>query len=62
MDHIVFVNGAVADAIGAVGLRTLAENLSKESGLPVSVLVHGSSEHHNERRYRADVKKESRHV
>jgi hypothetical protein len=50
MNPIVYVDGALADAIGANELRRLAKLLATLSKEPVDVLTHGPSKYHGDKR------------
>jgi hypothetical protein len=54
MNNIVYIEGGIADALGTVRLQQLVENIAKEARLPVSLLTHGVSDHHGERRFFSD--------
>ena len=46
MRRIIYVDGALADAIGRQGLQVVADLVSKLSGEPVDFLTHGESKYH----------------
>jgi hypothetical protein len=51
--NIIYVDGALADSIGSLGLQSLADAAAKIALQPVSVLTQGPSKYHSQRRYNA---------
>lgn len=51
MNRIVYIDGGIADAMGATGLRKLASVLAAIAESPVDLITHGKSEFHFESRY-----------
>jgi hypothetical protein len=47
---IIYIDGALADAIGRIGLQEIADVASRHYHAPVDVLTVGVSEHHAYRR------------
>lgn len=64
MRNTIYVQGAVADALGSKIMADLARALADMTDTPIDLLTHGPSEFHAESRFPAEPKGHSkaRHV
>lgn len=57
MTRIIFIDGYLADAMGAVSLRYLAQQAADLSKEAVSIITMGETEYHADKRYSAEPSK-----
>ncbi|GAB7002485.1 MULTISPECIES: hypothetical protein [Bacteria] len=50
MNPTVYIDGRLADHIGAIGLREIANRVSTLALQPVDVMTHGESRYHSDKR------------
>lgn len=51
IEPIIYIDGALADAMGSIHMRALAQRAATLGRQPVTLLTHGASELHSDQRF-----------